>query len=313
MNSAVFPVCILCLGLIGCSTPRIGTDIYDTTPAPAEPTRSASPRQPTYLTFADEVGLLLSDRGPDGQTRIHDVPRSEAYTAKTLPARLRLTPAEIHTIRDDIKNWVSNYSVPTGPAMTLYASGASSEDGWLSYNAYAREYPPSTSSYYEFVYRDGLLVSSTRHDINGKRLSHLILYSENMTPLGAVCFNAEEKPFLFYHLTYDQAGMIKRVVSVDERGEPLFGTCHAITGVYASKESIHYKLRSFGDPYSHTFNDGDRIYRIEPDGSRKEVNRGAPLWWLTRLSKFGVKPFYPLPEGFVVPEFDKFGTPLQRE
>lgn len=300
-----------CVALSGCGSshkspgpPLRGEAQPSARQAPA----TIDPASQAHRTFADEIEALIRPVDEPGRGSALKARRSDAFTSATLPKRLSLTPADIIGMRNDIKRWVKYPTTPEGGEIKLYSSGVTTLDHWLHYGPSPRTYPPSTSSYYEMIYVDGLPIQSIRHDAEGSRLAQRVFYSDDLIPVCSVSYDSDEKPKFFCHLTYDYTGRIKQIVMLDERGEPLFAVCHAITGVYARKETITYKMRSFGDPGSHTLNDGERIFRIEANGDRKEVNRGAPLWWLTSLTKFGVRPLYPLPAGFEVPALDRYGA-----
>lgn len=308
MKPLIWIICAVSVVFAGYATPeKLTAPALQPRPESTAPvTSSTSPAK----TFAEEIETLLPPKDYRSTEPVWQVRKAEAFTSQTLPRHFSLTLADIAQLRDDIKRWVANPKIPTGHEIKLYQFGVTTLDHWLHYGPNPRQYPPNTSSYYEMIYRDGLTVESYRHDITGQRLAQRVFYSENMIPVCSVNFDADGKPKFFAHLTYDHSGRIKQVVTLDEHGEPFFGTCHAITGIYGGMETISYKMRFFGDPAGHTVNDGEHAYRVEADGTRKEMIAGAPLWNLTRLSKFGVKPFYPLPDDFVVPAFDNRGTPV---
>lgn len=240
------------------------------------------------------------------------VRRAPAFTPETLPERLALSPAQILALRDDIRRWLAAPRSPAGKELKLYSSGVTTLDHWLHYGPRPRHSPPDTSTYYQMVYRGGYPTEVYRHEAAGLRIVQRVYYAEAMIPVCSIHYGRDEQPTSFTHLTYEPSGLIRQVVVLDAQGEPVRSVCHAHEGVYSRTETTHYNLKSNGARSGHTLHENDRIYRIAPDGSRKEVNRGAHLWWLTRLSSFGVKPLYPLPVDFIVPSFDRFGSPQHR-
>lgn len=216
-------------------------------------------------------------------------------------------------MRDDIRRWIANPLIPSGDEFSLYEFGVGTLDHWLHYGPRPRATPPDTPTYHEMVYRDGYPTEVYRHEAGARKIILRVYYSENTIPVCSVGYGPDEKATWFAHLTYEPSGLIRHVVRLNANGEPSRGVCHAHEGIYVRTESIDYNFLRAGTASGRTLHEGDRVYRIESDGSRKEVNRGAHLWWLTRLSSFGVKPLYPLPPGFTVPPFDRRGTPIVTE
>jgi hypothetical protein len=281
-------------------------------PEPAVVAEQKVAPSPLSRPFVEEVAARLPPEGAGGRGEAWGVRRSAPYTSATLPERFSLSPQEIHQLRDDVLRWIDQAAIPKGDALSLYAPGVSTLDQWLHHSAGARPYPPNHSTYYELIHVGGLPVAAYRHDVSGRRLAQRVFYAEKNIPVCSVSFAADGGVRSVAHLSYDTAGRIKQVITLDERGEPLWGTCFAVEGTYARVETVSYRLKDFGHRDGHNLYEEDRIFRIEADGSRKEVNRGAFLWWITRQAGAGVKPLYPLPEGFAPPAFDQRGADASR-
>lgn len=274
-------------------------------PPPRRPVPSPNPLPPAAQPAAIRPALQPTATPSPAQWPVRLAP---AFRPDTLPERLTLSPAQITEMRDDIRRWLAAPLLPDGEEVSLYSSSVTTLDHWLHYGPIPSDSPPTTPTYYEMVHRDGYPTEVYRHEAGTRKIRQRVYYAENLIPVCSVSYGQDDQPAWFAHLTYEPSGLIRHVVVLDARGEPARGVCFAHEGVYARTEKITYDLKASGKRSTHSLNEGDVVYRIEPDGSRTQVNRGAKLWWLTRLSSFGVKPLYPLPPGFVVPQFDRRGT-----
>lgn len=240
---------------------------------------------------------------PAKKTPLAPVRRESAYAGDRLPDRLSLGESELRVLRADVGQWLGAAIQPEGEELKLYARGVMTLDHWLHHQTLSLTEPPATESWCEMIYRGGRPVEVYQHDAQGRRVIQRIYYSHDAEPVPVLSVNygKEGAPTHYNHLTYDYEGLIKRVVVFDPRGRPLRVRCRLHRTPYMDGEAVGYNFRKDGVADTRTVYEDSRVYLVNGD-ERRQVNLGSPLRTITSLRSFGVRPFYPLPEGFVMPD-----------
>ena len=240
---------------------------------------------------------------PAKKTPMAPVRREPAYEPGELPDRLALGEAEWRAMRGEVGRWLGAAILPEGEELKLYARGVATLDHWLHYSSLSLAEPPASASWYEMIYRGGRPLEAYRHDEQGRRLVQKIYYSHDAEPVPvlSVHYGKDGAPTRYNHLTYDYQGLIKRVVVFDPSGRLLRVRCRLHRTPYMDGEAVTYNFMRGGEAGVRTVYEDSRIYLVE-GGERRLVNIGSTLRTITSLRSFGVLPFYPLPEGFVMPE-----------
>lgn len=220
------------------------------------------------------------------------------YQISDLGSHFEFTKEELNALIEGIETSLDEAYQPSGDTVTYYNYGVSTCDGWLTISFGPKKSPPSDKpSYYRLVYKDGYSTDSYRHDSDGIQLSSKVFYDQSNIPRLSLSYAKDGSITYYNYLTYDHLGFIKRVVTLDYAMSPVYVRCFTHTGIYDGGLSVRYSMRAGGIQITKMLYEDGVIYRIE-DGEKIKANTGKRIRWIAGLHKKGIRPIYPLPDGF---------------
>lgn len=233
------------------------------------------------------AGSLCATRSAAG-VDVHEF-KSEAAP------RFDVSDANRELWKDRAHDLLLSPQISEGPKVVLYSGGVGSLDSWYPTPGDGSLMPPQEERYHEFTYVDGLLVTVHCIDQGRRELVYRLWHEKHDSRGPSLCtLYVGGREAYYYLASYDSAGLISEVVTLNGDFAPVWISVHENLGIYDACMITTYGQANDFAINHRTFFDGEGVWLESDIQEWKRVNIRSRRASLNSLQKFGIKPHYPI-------------------